>query len=410
MTSTLTTPDPSADLADIKRKLAELAQDLAVDLFGQPSKQTSSELRWGRKGSLVVKRSGPRRGSFRSWEEDRGGSMLDAIAFALEMPFAEAVQWARRWLGEDNRPRPVRRARPIIEDINAEEVRRLELVRRIFAEAKPVSGTAGEVNLRSRAIDPSTWPDSIRWHCNCLIFATTSPKGEMTALQRVYVNSDGTNKVDEEGRKIKLSLGPRRGGAVHFVGLANGPVCLAEGPETALSAWYATGFETWAALGAMGSVDLSPIDVERKIIVCKDDDKRNAPSRKALRDAIRKWRAEGRTVLEILPFERSRRNKGDMNDALVENGPQYVRELIERALAPSTEGGDHGLHLIEARRSLARATVDAVEELWRRREGSRNRHRPGSCRYGSRPSGSARGRSGRPGRTLGASSTGPVRR
>ena len=66
MTSTLTTPDPSADLADIKRKLAELAQDLAVDLFGQPSKQTSSELRWGRKGSLVVKLSGPRRGSFRS--------------------------------------------------------------------------------------------------------------------------------------------------------------------------------------------------------------------------------------------------------------------------------------------------------------------------------------------------------
>ena len=234
----MTVSASTIDLEALKRKLAEHAEDLAVDLFGQPSKRTKSELRWGSKGSLVVKLSGPRRGSFRSWEEDR--------------------------------------------------------------------------------VDPSTWPDSIRWHRRgYLIFASTSPEGEMTALQRVYVNADGTPKV-ENGEKIKRSLGPRRGGAVRFSGLADGPLCLAEGPETALSAWYATGYETWAALGAMGSVDLEPIEIARKIIVCRDDDARNAPSRKALRDAIRKWRTEGRTVLEILPFEMSRRDKTDLNDALVD--------------------------------------------------------------------------------------------
>ena len=46
----------------LKRKLAEHAQDLAIDLFDQPSKQTRSELRQGSKGSLVVKLYGPRRG------------------------------------------------------------------------------------------------------------------------------------------------------------------------------------------------------------------------------------------------------------------------------------------------------------------------------------------------------------
>ncbi len=39
--------------------------------------------------------------------------MLDAIAFALDVPFAEAVQWARSWLGEDDRPRPAYDFRPL---------------------------------------------------------------------------------------------------------------------------------------------------------------------------------------------------------------------------------------------------------------------------------------------------------
>jgi len=356
------------DLEDLKHKLADHAEDLGIYLFGQPSKQTRNELRWGRKGSTVVNLSGRRQGSFRSWEEDRGGSMLDAIAFANDIPIAEAIRWARSWLGEDDRPRPAPRRRPIVESVDDEEVRRVEEVHRIFDEGRPVAGTAGEVYLRSRGIDSASWPDSIRWHRNCLVFASTCPTGETTALQRVYVNSDGTAKTDENGRKIKRSLGPRRKGAVRFSGLEDGPLCLAEGPETALSVWYATGFETWAALGAMGSVDLSPIAVERKIIVCKDDDARNAPSRKALRDAIRKWRAEGRTVLEILPFETTRRDKSDINDALVLMGPEYVRENIGIVLGSEAEGAAADLGLMEARKSLARATVDAVEELWRRKD------------------------------------------
>ncbi len=40
--------------------------------------------------------------------------MLDAIAFALDVPFAEAVQWGEgRWLGEDDRPMPAYDSRPL---------------------------------------------------------------------------------------------------------------------------------------------------------------------------------------------------------------------------------------------------------------------------------------------------------
>jgi len=360
------------DTDDLRRKLADHAEDLGIYLFGQPSKQTRSEMRWGRKESLVVSLSGRWQGSFRSWEEDRGGSLLDAIAFANDIPIAEAIQWGRRWLGEDDRPRPAPRRRPIVESVDDEEVRRVEGVHRIFDEARPVAGTAGERYLRSRAIDSTSWPDSIRWHRNCLVFASTCPTGEPTSLQRIYINPDGTAKTDENGQKIKRSLGPRRGGAVHFPGLETGPLCLAEGPETALSAWYATGFETWAALGAIGSVELRKIPVDRTIVVCKDDDPKFAPSRKTLRNAIKRWRAEGRTVLEALPFETTRRDKSDINDALVLMGPEYVRKNIGSVLGSEAEGAaapaDLGLRLPDARVALARATQDTVEELWRRKD------------------------------------------
>jgi len=359
--------DDRRDIQGVKDELSGRAEELALYLFGDPPKRTRAEMRWGRKGSLVVKISGPRRGSFWSWEEDRGGSMLDAIAFAQNIPFAEAVQWGRRWLGEDDRPRPVRRQRPVVEDIDLEEIHRIEQVRRIWSQARPIPGTAGETYLKSRGIGPNAWPDSIRWAGNMLVFASTSPGGELIALQRIYINVDGTFLQDADGQKVKRSLGPGRGGAVRYAGRqSSGPLCLAEGPETALSVWYATGYETWAALGAIGKVDLSPVPIDRTVIVCRDDDAKNAPSRKALRDAIRKWRAEGRTVLEVLPFEMSRRDKSDMNDSLVEHGPQYVRERIEQVLEPA-EGVAGGLHLLEARKMLARSTGDAFEELWQRR-------------------------------------------
>jgi len=358
--------DDRRDIQGVKDELSGRAEELALYLFGDPPKRTRAEMRWGRKGSLVVKISGPRRGSFRSWEEDRGGSMLDAIAFAQDIPIAEAVQWGRRWLGEDDRLRPARRGRPVVEDIDAEETHRIEQVRRIWSQARPIPGTAGETYLKSRGIGPNAWPESIRWAGNMLVFASTSPVGELTALQRIYINSDGTPKI-EDGQKVKRSLGPGRGGAVCFPGETDGHLCLAEGPETALSVWYATGFETWAALGAIGKVDLSPVPIDRTVIVCKDDDAKNAPSRKALRDAIRKWRAAGRTVLEVLPFELSRRDKSDMNDSLVEHGPRYIRERIEKVLDSNPSQTTHGLHLMEARKMLARATGDAFEELWQRK-------------------------------------------
>lgn len=90
------------ELSTIRERLADNAEVLALELFGQPTHRTGQKLSWGRKGSTVVNIAGRYRGRFKSWETDEGGSMLDAIMFAMGCNFNEAVDWAKRWLGEDD--------------------------------------------------------------------------------------------------------------------------------------------------------------------------------------------------------------------------------------------------------------------------------------------------------------------
>jgi len=140
-------------------------------------------------------------------------------------------------------------------------------------------------------------------------------------------------------------------------------LCLAEGPETGLSVWTATGLETWVGLGQVSAISLETVPLDRIIVVCRDDDKRFAPSRKKLKDTVRKWRSEGRTVLEVLPHERSRGDKGDFNDTLQLFGPEAIRDRIEAVLSPPSDP-DGGMPLPWARKLLAEEMEKAVDQLW----------------------------------------------
>ena len=297
------------DLSTIKERLTDNAEALALELFGQPTRRTGQKLFFGRKSSTVINVAGRYRGRFKSWETDEGGSMLDAIMFAMGCSFTEAVDWAKRWLGEDDDwtpPRPPKKPRPIF-DVDEEEIKRRERARALWYESKPVKGTLGERYLNSRAIF-ADWPhDAVRYHTKsrALVVASTAPETNdtakgVTAIQRIYLDETGDAKRDETGQKIKRSLGPRYKGALRLPGDKTS-LCLAEGPETGLSVWAATQNETWVALGQIAHIDIDPVPLEIPIIICRDDDARNSQSRKSLRQQIRRWRREGRTVLEVSP-------------------------------------------------------------------------------------------------------------
>ena len=269
-----------ADLSDIKQRLADNAEALAFDLFGQPTRRTSQKLLFGRKGSTVVNIAGRYKGSFKSWETAEGGSMLDAIKFALGCDFHEALDWAKRWLGDGDDwtpPWPPKKRQPVF-DVDEEEIRRRKRAQQIWHESEPARGTLGEQYLHRRAIF-ADWPhDAVRYHAKSqsLVVASTAPEtGEtaqgVTSIQRIYLSSDGQARVDDDGQKIKRSLGPRYKGAVRLAGNTNA-LCLAEGPETGLSIWSATQIETWVALGQMAHVDLDPIPLDKTIVICRDDE------------------------------------------------------------------------------------------------------------------------------------------
>ena len=356
------------DLNALKSALADRAEELCLDLFGAPTRKARHELRWGNKGSLKLRLRGRAGPLFYDFSAGRGGSMLDAIALAHDFHrLAEAVSWARDWLGLPATER--RKVEPRRNDAPDPEAEGERHARAIWDASRPITGTPAEIYLQSRGIEAETWPTSIRWNAGagCVVLASIAPDGRHTAIQRVHLHADGRPVTEDDGkggrRKIKRSRGPRYGGAVHFKGYSRPDVLiLAEGPETALSIWHATGIETWATIGPTHTVDLTPVPKERTILVALDDDARNAQVKKHTTRAIMRWRAEGRTVLTALPWPSTRRDKSDFNDALKERGAAYVAETIDAALTPA-QSSIRTLSIDEARIKTTVAIDDAIRRM-----------------------------------------------
>ena len=224
------TGNDNLSVADIRDMLAGDAATLAEHLFGKPTTHTRSELRFGNKGSIRVGVSGKYQGRFTSFEADAKGSMIDAFMFAYGCSLRDAIAHAKTWLRiEDDKPLPIPRRQPVVPDIDEHEIKRSKEALRIWNAGKPVVGTPGEKYLKSRAINETQWPNTIRWHPRGYLVFASKAKGEITQIQRIYITADGTPKIDEDGRKIKRSLGPGNGGSVRFGGSSEA-LCLAEGP------------------------------------------------------------------------------------------------------------------------------------------------------------------------------------
>src|SRR5262249_32917750 len=93
----------------------------------------------------------------------------------------------------------------------------------------------------------------------------------------------------------------------------NPPILIADGPETALSVWCATGHETWAALRSLSGLTL-PAD--RPVAVCRDDDPAQSPADKALHKSMAAWRASGIDFRVATPWPIRRGDRTDFNDTI----------------------------------------------------------------------------------------------
>jgi putative DNA primase/helicase len=362
---------PHDDLPELRQALAGAALEVVEALLGgPPCERRGSSARWdGRAFSLVI--AGTKRGLWRDHKSGTGGDLLALIQRETGRDFLGAVAWARDFLGGAWRDDPERRRRRETEDRKAkaeDDRRRLELDR-LLRGLRPITGTPAETYLAGRGLTATAWPAAVRWspEARALVFVVTDAGGEPVAIQRVMLGADGRPLLDDAGKKRKLSLGPVTAGAVRLPGDPAGPLVLAEGGETALAIWLATGFETWALLGVVRPrIDLETVPRDRLLVIAADDDAEFplAPSQKAITDTLRAVRQDGRRAVPIWPRATRRHDKGDFADLLLEAGPEAVRRRFAEAL--DTQGRTHvrnGLPVAEARRKLAELTSSTVAGL-----------------------------------------------
>ena len=275
-------------VAEIQAMLAGNMAGL-VDRLGARGKPSGRGhvLRYGKKGSLIVQRSGPKAGAWFDFEAGVGGGPLKFIEHENGCSFVEAISWARDYLGlesfndEQRRrwqsqaaARAVARAEDEVRGA-ATDAATVEIARALWRASLPIGGTLAEKYLiETRKIPRPAWgwPESIRHYSGPdgrgLIIGATDDAGTIHAVQRTFL-TDRAEKIG--GEYGKMSDGrPDVPVAVRFAAApgAGDVLQIAEGLETGLTLWAATGFETWVCRGGLQT---APITGPRTILaaICK---------------------------------------------------------------------------------------------------------------------------------------------
>ena len=158
--------------------------------------------------------------------------------------------------------------------------------------------------------------------------------GAIQGGQRILIDTDGA-PLDSDVRKP--AFGAISGVPARFAArdgkLARGPLVIAEGPESALAAWAATGLETWAVFGVSGFA-AAPVPGDREVILAPDRDAPESPAGRAFRQAVAEHLERGRNLKVAMAPEPSG-SKSDLNDTLQRAGLAEVRAAIDgRAPGP----------------------------------------------------------------------------
>ncbi len=353
------------NLDELRAALRADARKIAEALLGEPTFSTQQALRWGAKGSLKLELRGAKKGVWHSKESGESGDLLALIRQERRCGFVDAVAWARGQTGlpaawPDNEADRARRAQQDADrrarqaeadarsqaEADAKRLSDIAWVQKIAGESVAADGSPADWYLRqTRGISRPAggWSAAIRWHpgYQALVAVATRADGTVQCIQRVHLDAAGGKiGADEMERRklpaIKVTNGPMAGAVVRLPGDPAGPLLLAEGPETGIACWSSTRHETWIALGGIGGVELP---AGRRVVAISDDnplarDAKQGGAARALNKAIAAWRKVDVDLVVATPWEARRRDKSDMADVILTNGPDAVRKRIQAALEP----------------------------------------------------------------------------
>ena len=338
------------DARELARRLAARAPALAAELLPHGVRE-GQEWRVGSLGgergrSLAVHLSGDRAGVWSDFSSGEGGDALDLVAARLYRgDIAQAMDWARHWLGLSNTaaasPRlPDVSVLPVVDDADemAEAEAKRGSARRMWLNAAALHpDSPAALYLAARGImlvDLPRVPGALRSHAGlfntesnqtwpAMVAAIIGPDGRHAATHRTWLNCTAGRWTKAPLRDPKMTLGRLKGGYIPLARGASGlplaraphgeAVAIAEGIETALS--VAVACPELRVLCAVSIANMASVTLPAAVgdvILCADNDGDNPSAARALQRAIDAFAAQGRAVR----IARSPHGK-DFNDALI---------------------------------------------------------------------------------------------
>lgn len=210
--------------------------------------------------------------------------MLDLIETVNGSSKAEAVEFAKAWLGGDYTKVSEKQLGDANIAINDTEERdgleRQHRAARIWHSSVPLSGAPAQY-IRSRGLDLGFTDGELRASPGlphpeggtypCLIGRVSSIAGKGAGIWRVYVNMDGSGKAPVE--TPKMGLGEVRGGAIRIGGIWP-EIGIAEGIETALACRQLIEgkIPVWSAMSSAGIRGLELPDGIERVRIFADND------------------------------------------------------------------------------------------------------------------------------------------
>ena len=205
----------------------------------------AGDIRGAKGKSLYLRLSGPPSGKRAAgkWTDastGEHGDLLDLIAASCRLAdHRDVLDEARRFLSLASNDRPDR--------LRCAHRKSAGSAQRLFAASEPIAGTLAETYLRSRGVTDIAGLQSLRFHPRCyyrsdaqsagerwptLIAAVTNLDGNITGVQRTYLQRDGSAKAPLA--TPRKAMGLLAGNAVRF-GVARDIMAVGEGVETVLS-------------------------------------------------------------------------------------------------------------------------------------------------------------------------------
>lgn len=220
-----------------------------------------------------------KRGIESSWQATRPENQTPAERAAFRRQIAEAKQEREReqhdaWRRNDDRNRHMARG---ARAVTVGDPVDLYLARRLNVDAFPVPAC-----IRFHPAMPYLHEGKSLGTFPCMVVPLVDKSGRMLSLHRTYLTPDGRKADVPAVRKLSPASGLLSGASIPLHPPKSGAMGIAEGIETALGAWLASGVPVVAAYSAGNLAAYAWPGSVRRLVIFGDNDKVGSEAAQAL--------------------------------------------------------------------------------------------------------------------------------